>query len=151
MSRRKKEEDPRTVHERQRDFLKAYANTLNLTRAAEQAHVDRHAHARWYRKNKQYAAAFERRKKLAGQYLETEAITRAGEGWCEDVYYQGEVCGQVRRFDSGLMQFLLRGLLPEKYGAKAEISGPQGAPVQAKIEVVFVRPDDTSTENGNPG
>jgi hypothetical protein len=68
---------------------------------------------------------------------------RAGEGWLEPVYYQGSVCGDVRRFDSGLMQFLLRGMMQEKYGARQEISGPQGAPLQAKIEVVFVRPDDT--------
>jgi hypothetical protein len=71
-------------------------------------------------------------------------IERAGEGWLEDVYYQGGVCGQVRRFDSGLLQFLLRGMMPEKYGSKTEISGPQGAPMQAKIEVVFVKPDESS-------
>jgi hypothetical protein len=40
------------------------------------------------------------------------------------------------------MQFLLRGMAPAKYGSKTEISGPQGTPVQAKIEVVFVNPPD---------
>lgn len=76
--------------------------------------------------------------------METVAIARASEGWLEPVYYQGVVCGHVRRFSDGLMQFLLRGLLPDKYGNKTEISGPQGAPMQAKIEVVFVKPGDTS-------
>jgi hypothetical protein len=146
MPRRKKVEDSRSVYERQRDFLKAYVDTLNVERAAEVAKVDRSSHYRWLLRDEKYAAAFERRKQHAGQYLEAEAITRAGEGWLEPVYYQGEVCGQVRRFDSGLMQFLLRGLLPEKYAAKQEISGPQGAPLQAKIEVVFVKPDDTGTD-----
>jgi hypothetical protein len=47
----------------------------------------------------------------------------------------------VRRYDSGLMQLLLRGMMPDKYGMqRAEISGPQGEPIQAKIEVVFVKP-----------
>lgn len=137
-----KKEDSRTQHERQKDFLQAYADTLSVVRAAETAKVDRTMHSRWFRKNEKYAAAFEKIKGLAGQFLETDAITRASEGWLEDVYYQGEVCGQVRRYDSGLAQFLLRGLMPEKYGAKQEISGPQGTPVQAKIEVVFVRPPD---------
>ena len=126
MPRRKKKEDPRTTYQRQRDFLRAYVDTLNVERAAEIADVGKTSHYRWLLRDEKHAAAFERRKQHAGQYLETEAITRAGEGWLEPVYYQGAVCGEVRRFDSGLMQFLLRGLMPEKYGAKTEISGPQG-------------------------
>lgn len=106
--------------------------------------VSRASHYEWCRKDPKYAAAFERRKQTAGSYLEAEAIARAGEGWLEPVYYQGDVCGQVRRFDSGLIQFLLRGMLPEKYGTKAQLTGPQGAPLQAKIEVVFVDPHDTA-------
>jgi hypothetical protein len=93
-----------------------------------------------------YSAAFERRKQEAGSYLESEAIERAGQGWSEIVYYQGAPVGEVRRFDSGLMQFLLRGMMPEKYGSRTEISGPQGAPMQAKIEVVFIKPGDTSSD-----
>lgn len=147
MPRRKKEEDARSVHERQTEFLKAYADTFSIERAAAIAKIGPASHFRWFRRNPKYAAAFKKQKENAGHYLETVAITRAGEGWLEPVYYQGEECGVVRRFDSGLVQFLLRGMLPEKYSARTEISGPQGAPVQARIEVVFVRPDDQSTGN----
>jgi hypothetical protein len=125
-------------------FLEAYAQTFSVVRAAEAAEVSPSSHYRWYHKLANYRAAFEKRKQLGGQWLETECLTRAGEGWLEPIYYQGAECGQVRRFDSGLAQFLLRGLLPEKYGSKTEISGPQGAPVQAKIEVVFVKPADVA-------
>jgi hypothetical protein len=142
MPRKTKEEDSRTEDERMRNFLRAYADSFSVLQAAEVAKVGRASHYRWFRKSPNYAAAFGKIKKLAGEYLETEAITRAGGGWLEDVWYQGEVCGQVRRYDSGLAQFLLRGLMPEKYGAKQEITGPQGTPVQARIEVVFVRPPD---------
>lgn len=137
-------EDSHIEYERMRDFLRAYADCLSVTSAAEAAGVGRASHYRWIRKSPKYAAAFQKRKQIAGDYLEAEAIARAGEGWLEPVYYQGAVCGEVRRFDSGLMQFLLRGLLPEKYGSKTEISGPAGAPQQAKIEVVFVRPGETN-------
>lgn len=130
------------MHERQRDFLTAYADYFSVTRAAEAANIDRTAHHRWLRKNPKYAAAFAKRRELAGQFLEAEAITRAGDGWLEPVFYQGGECGEVRRFDSGLLQFLLRGLMPERYGSRTEISGPHGEPVQAKIEVVFVRPGE---------
>jgi len=144
MPRRKKAEDERTTLERQQNFLRAYADSFSITRAAEIARVDRDSHNRWLRKNEKYAKAFAKIKAAAGNYLETEAIARAGEGWTEDVYYQGNVCGEVRRFDSGLMQFLLRGMLPEKYGARTEITGAQGAPLQAQITVQFVRPGDTT-------
>jgi hypothetical protein len=144
MPRRKKVDDPRSEHERQKHFLQAYEDSLSVDRAAEVANVDRASHYRWLRRDPKYAAGFQRRRDIAGQFLEAEAITRAGDGWLEPVFYQGAECGTVRRFDSGLMQFLLRGLMPEKYGARHEISGPAGAPLQAKIEVVFVKPDDTS-------
>lgn len=147
MPRRKKEEDERTVLERQQNFLKAYADCFSIQRAADLARVDRSFHHRWYRRNPKYAALFEKIKENAFSYLETAAIERAGEGWEEDVYYQGNVCGTVRRFDSGLMQFLLRGMMPHKYGSKVELSGNEGAPLQAKIEVVFVDP----TDSGNAG
>jgi hypothetical protein len=140
MPRKKLAEDSRSQPERQRDFLTAYADTLSVVRAAEIAKVDRTQHHRWLRKSPDYAKAFEKIKSLAGEYLETEAIARAGEGWLENVWYQGEVCGQVRRYDSGLAQFLLKSMMPARYGARTEVSGPQGAPDQAKIEVVFVKP-----------
>lgn len=140
MPRKKKEEDERTVLERQQNFLRAYADSFSLQRAADVAQVNRTSHHRWFRKNPKYAAAFEKIKRDAASYLEAEAITRAGEGYLDPVFYQGNPCGEVRRYDSGLMQFLLRGMMPEKYGARTEITGAQGAPIQAKIEVVFVRP-----------
>ena len=135
---RKKEADSRSTHERQTEFLLAYADTFSIERAAEIAKVDRTAHYRWFRRNPKYAAAFKKQKKAAGHYLKTEAITRAGEGWMEPVYYQGNVCGEVRRFDSGLMQFLLRGMMPKKYGSRTELSGPGGGAIESKLEVVFV-------------
>ena len=138
---RPKKEDPRTVYERQLDFLRAYSENFIVARAAEVAKVHRDSHYRWLRTNKLYAAEFKKRREIAAQYLETLAIERAVYGWLEPVYYLGVVCGQVRRYDSGLMQFLLKGMLPQKYGARQETGGPQVAPTQAKIEVVFVRPD----------
>ena len=145
MPRRKREEDSRSEQERMMSFLEAYAQTFSVVRAAEAAEVAPSSHYRWYHKLPGYRKAFEKRKQLGGQWLETECLTRAGEGWLEPIYYQGAECGQVRRFDSGLAQFLLRGLLPERYAARTEVTGPQGTPVQAKIEVVFVKPNDTST------
>ena len=142
MPRRKIVDDPRSERERQKAFLQAYSGTFSISAAGRIANVSTESHHRWFRKDKTYRETFKELKQESLHYLESVGIERAGEGWLEDVYYQGGVCGQVRRYDSGLLQFLLRGMMPEKYGSKTEISGPQGAPVQAKIEVVFVKPGD---------
>jgi hypothetical protein len=144
MPRRKIEDDPRSVRERQKAFLQAYSGTFSLGAAGRIANVSCTTHHKWFRKDAKYRDTFLELKEESFHYLESVAIERAGEGWLEPVFYQGAPCGEVRRFDSGLLQFLLRGQAPQKYGSKTEISGPAGEPVQARIEVVFVRPGEVS-------
>lgn len=140
----RKKAEIKSTKQRQREFLKAYSETCSLSAAAKKAGVPRRTHYDWLQK-KDYKEAFDIWRQLAGEYLESIAVQRATTGWAEPIMYQGKKCGTVTRYDSGLMQFLLRGLLPEKYAtSKTEISGPEGKPVQAKIEVVFVRPDQQS-------
>jgi len=126
-------------------FLEAYGATGSLTHAAEIAGIGRRTHYNWLERPA-YARAFEMYQRLAGEYMESLAVERAAKGWLEPVYYQGEQCGSVRRYDSGLIQFLLRGMMPEKYGSKTEITGPAGTPLQAEVVVRFVRPGDGNQE-----
>ena len=127
-----------------RDMLKAYMEHCNLVRAARQAGIDRQTHYNWLKRSPGYREAFEKRKKRGAEYLESVAVERATDGWTEPIYYQGEKCGSVRRFDGSMLQFLLRGMMPEKYGAqRTEISGPQGGPIQTTVKVIFVEPGDT--------
>jgi hypothetical protein len=136
-----KAKDTRTTKEKMKEMLAHYAETCNVVRAAERAGIPRRLHYQWIDRWPRYAEVFEKTKRAAAEYMESVAVERASEGWLEPIYYQGSQCGEVRRYDSGLMQLLLRGLMPDKYGMqRAEISGPQGEPVQAKIEVVFVKP-----------
>ena len=78
MSRRKREEDSRTVHQRQQDFLRAYGDCFSVARAAEKAHIDRGTHFRWLRKDAKYVASFERRKQTVGNYLEVDFLRPGG-------------------------------------------------------------------------
>jgi len=126
---------------RARAFLAVYRRTCNITAAARAAKINPRRHYRWLAKYPKYAEAFERAKIVAGDFLESAAVERATAGWLEPVFYQGQKCGSVRRFDGGLMQFLLRGAKPEKYKNSAELTGPNGGPIQATLEVVFVKPD----------
>ena len=51
----------------------------------------------------------------AADVLEREAWRRASEGVKQPVFYQGEVCGHVRKYSDVLLIFLLKGARPDKY------------------------------------
>lgn len=123
-----------------RTFLAAYRQTASITKAAAAAKVERSMHYRWLA-NEAYKAAFALAQEEAAQLLEDEAVRRATEGTLEPVFYQGLKVGAVRRYSDGLMQFLLRGFKPQKYSAKAEITGADGGPLQTQSEIIvtFVR------------
>ncbi len=132
---------PRTeTQARARAFLAAYRRTCNITKSAKLAGIKPRRHYVWLEKSPEYKAAFERAKPIAAQYLEDKAIEGATDGWLEPIFYQGKKVGSVRRFDLGGRQFLLRGAMPEKYGSKVEVTGKNGAPLESRVEVVFVTP-----------
>jgi hypothetical protein len=121
-----------------RAFLAAYRTNCNITKAAAAAGCSPRRHYVWLEKYPKYAAAFERAQVVAAGFLEAKAVEGAVEGWLEPVFYQGLACGAVRRFDLGARQFLLRGAMPEKYGRKVELTGKDGAPIESRLELVFV-------------
>lgn len=136
----KKKPDTRNTQQRMKAMIACYAETCNLVQAAKKAGISRDTHYDWLKKAPRYAAVFAETKRSAVDYLKSVAVERATVGWLEPVHYQGSICGHVRRFDGGLLQFLLRGMAPEEFGARTEVTGPMGKPIEAKIEVVFVRP-----------
>jgi hypothetical protein len=145
MPRRKKAKEvaslPRTRKQKIEAFLAEYAVTARISLAAQKAGVRRGDHYKWLEKDPDYVQAFEHVKRLAADYVQAEIVRRAVDGYDEDVFYQGQKCGTIKRYSDGLMILLAKGMMPEMYGTqKTEISGPQGQPVQAKIEVVFIRP-----------
>lgn len=142
-SRRKRSVPRKQAHANADAFLAAYRLTGSITEAAAAAKIDRRLHYRWL-DSPAYKEAFEKAKLEAGDMLEDVAIKRVREGTLEPVFYQGAICGSKRYYDSGLMQFLLRGLKPEKYGSKTEVTGAGGGPVD--ITVRFVKPEEKPDE-----
>jgi hypothetical protein len=132
-------------------FLTAYAECGNVTKAAEAAGIDRRTHSRHLKKYPAYRALFEKAAAEAAENLKERALariealddaiyTRAVEGWVEPVVYQGKFTyGKVRdakgriqrsteplgirKFSDSDAQFLLRGLKPEMYRERHEVSG----------------------------
>ncbi len=119
-----------TTQQKANAFLKAFALTGSITRAAQAAGIDKTMHYRWAKKSPAYRAAFEAAAGEFGDELEAEAIRQAKEGVLTPVFYQGQKCGALRVFSPGLMQFLLRGFKPQKYSNRTEISGPEGGPIE---------------------
>lgn len=112
-------------------FLKAYAQTANITKAAEAAKLDRGLHYHWIDTNPKYQRRFLAAERMAADVIESEAVRRATEGVMEAVYYQGRAVGAVRRYSDGIMLTLLRGFKPQKYAIqKTEITGADGGPVE---------------------
>lgn len=119
---------------KQSAFLKAFAETANLTRAAKAAKIDRAMHYRWLDGDELYKTAFAEARKLANQTLEDEAVRRAREGTIRPVFYQGELCGEYFEYSDTLLMFLLRSLEPEKYreNVSHEHSGRGGGPIEVR-------------------
>lgn len=113
-----------------RVFLKSYAQTASITKAAEAAKIDRALHYRWLETFPKYQKAFLEAERQAGDFIESEAVRRATEGVVEAVYYQGRPVGAVKRYSDGVMMTLLRGFKPQKYSNKTELSGPDGGPIE---------------------
>lgn len=112
---------------KQKKFLAAYSECGTIRKAAEFAKVARSDHHRWMQ-DPEYAQQFAVAHEDAMDRLEEEARRRGCEGWDEPVVYQGGLCylpdkdGKptkkplvIRKYDSGLLQFLLKGGRPEQY------------------------------------
>ncbi len=127
---------------KQNAFLAAFRVSASITEAAKATGCDRSAHYEWKRADRTYPERFEAARIEAAEALEDEAVRRAREGVLEPIFYQGVGCGAKRVYSDGLLQFLLRGALPEKYRqtGSMEITGKDGGPVQSEHRIVFVTP-----------
>lgn len=124
-------------------FLDAFSTSCSLHAAAKKSGINRGTHYNWMETCPEYVKAFETCKRIAAEAIEDYAIERAVNGWNEKVFFEGAHVDDQPRYETALLIFLLKGLMPEKYARK--MIDPAGAaantPVQAQIEVTFVRPD----------
>jgi hypothetical protein len=139
-------------------FLAAYRLTASVTAAAKAAGFDKAMHYRWLASWPSYAKRFAAAQEHAGNVLEDEAIRRATEGVTEAIYYQGRPVGAIKRYSDGLMQFLLRGFKPAKYGQKTEFTGADGGPIEiiqrlnsARARMIAELDNDATRSPTDPG
>jgi hypothetical protein len=155
-----------TTNAKQKAFLAAYAATASITAAARAARIDRTSHYLWLQDSKGYPEAFAAAGEQAAQTLEDEAVRRANEGVFEPNVFKGQFTygpeaftkdaeGRttlkrgakplgIWKYSDTLLQFLLKGLRPEKYRDtwKGEISIPDGVKISPDAAALATLTDE---------
>lgn len=124
-------------------MLAALAETGNVSNACAAADVGRATHYEWLRDDPYYAKAAEDAMDQAADKLEEEARRRAHDGVDEPVFYQGEVCGTVRKYSDTLLIFLLKGAKPDKFRERSSVVVED--PVKALAKLLGVQPEEIPT------
>jgi hypothetical protein len=102
-------------------FLGALEASGNISAAARRAGVGRATAYRHRAGESDFRAAWDEALEVATDALEAEARRRALEGWEEPVFFNGQECGRVRKYDSTLLIFLLKAHRPEKFRDHAAV------------------------------
>jgi hypothetical protein len=98
-------------------FIEWLARSGSVTVAAEQAGLARTMLYERRRTHKLFARAWKRALQLGVDGLHDKAMHRAMEGEERSIVRKGELVGTERRFDRGLVQFLLKAHKPEFSGS----------------------------------
>jgi hypothetical protein len=118
------------------------AKGYTKSRALEEADVSPATLERWRAASPEIDAQIREAMEAGTDLIEDEARRRAVDGVDEPVFQQGECVGFKRVYSDGLMQMILGGRRPSRYGkSRVEHSGPDGAPIQHSVEVMFVDGD----------
>lgn len=101
---------------RRLNFLQSLRGTGgNVTLSCEMAGISKRAAYDWREVDPNFATAWNEAVEAGTEELELEARRRALIGVEEPVFYQGEICGTVRKYSDTLMIFMLKGRRPDKY------------------------------------
>lgn len=121
--------------ERKAKFLLLIQNTGMLQRSARQAGVSPSTVRSHLKTDPTFKAAYEEARQDYIEQVEREAHRRAIDGWDEEVYQQGEYVGTVRKFDSRILELMLKRYVPEykeKYEVQHSVApGTLAVPTQA--------------------
>lgn len=123
--------DTRSTAVRKRAFQAALRVTMNRSKAAIAAGIERTTHYHWVRTDPKYRAAIEQIEEHIGDTLEDEAIRRAFEGIQKPVSIGGER-EMVTEYSDTLLIFALKRFKPEKYRERFDTrhSGANGEKLQ---------------------
>lgn len=115
-------------------FLKNLAQSGNVTDSAKSAGWVRQRAYENRESDFVFAEAWQNAEQEYADKLEREADRRAIEGVNEPRFYEGEVCGHVRKYSDTLLIFRLKAIRPEKYRERVEVAGNPDNPLHMILE-----------------
>jgi hypothetical protein len=124
---------------RQERFLKALAETGNITAAVELAGTSRTRVYELRKVDENFRAAWDEAENSASDKLEAEAWRRAVDGVQEPLVSGGKIVRDddgnpiaTRRYSDAMLTLLLKARRPEKFRERSsvEMSGPGGKPIE---------------------
>lgn len=117
-------------------FLSVLSECGNVTRAAEEADLNRQFLYRYKSQDEAFSAEWETAADIGAKRLEDEARRRAVEGWQEPVWYQGDQVGTVRKYSDTLLICLLKAHHPEKYADRQKTDTTVSGSVSMDVSVI---------------
>jgi Bacteriophage Sf6, terminase small subunit-like len=141
----------RTTRSPERDvrFLEALAAGATVSRAAQAAGYARPTLYKFRAADVEFAQAWDDALEAGTDELEDEALRRAKDGYEEPRFYEGQLCGHVRKYSDTLLIFLLKARRPEKYSDRVVNThqGPGGGPI-TEIRRIIIEPGTKPLDGG---
>lgn len=137
------------THLKKRAFVAAYARSGNVSLSAEAAGIDRGSHYRWLSEDEDYRKQIEDAADEAADRLEAEARRRAEQGVRKLKFdpktgkpYVDPETGEPyveHEYSDTLLIFLLKGLKPERYRERQDVTVKHSGEVVQRHEYVDIQ------------
>ena len=129
--------DKRLTQRHKSEFLANFKEGRYICAAARKTGVNPSTVWDWRQDDEEFCKAFDAMRILVEQQiiakLEAEADRRGFSGVVRGIYHKGERVAEEREYSDTLLIFRLKGLSPEKYRERHELSGPGGGAIPVKL------------------
>jgi len=124
-----------------------YAQYGTLSKASEGV-IDRRKVYDWRQEDPDFEAELTKAAGIYVEKLEAEADRRGVDGVEKGIYYKGDKVATEKEFSDTLLIFRLKGLAPEKYRERQEISGQINHVLIKEVEVRLIGEERLALNSG---
>ena len=110
-------------------FLMEFSKTGVLHSACQVAGINRKNIYNLRQSDEIFAELYQDALDMAADRLEAEAVRRGADGYLEPKFYKGDEIARVRKYSDNLLMFMLKGVRPDKFAERKQLSGPGGGPI----------------------
>ena len=123
-------------------FLQCLRKGLTMKAACDETGFTKHQIRHFRTDNNTFDQQIKEAIEEGTEALEDEALRRAQWGVDEPVFFQGEICGSVKKYSDVLLMFLLKARAPEKYRERQtlEHTGVGGEQLRGVVNVMISPP-----------